>query len=71
MTAELTILPGLRTPTPSEEEVLLLCARTRMDEGKAQRLQQLLGENLDWDYLLEAATLHCVMPLMYRHLSRL
>ncbi|HSP54534.1 MAG TPA: nucleotidyltransferase family protein, partial [Dehalococcoidia bacterium] len=31
----------------------------------------LLGENLDWDYLLEAATLHCVMPLMYRHLSRL
>jgi Uncharacterised nucleotidyltransferase len=71
LTAEVTILPGLRAPKASEEELLLLCARTHLDHSQASRLKVLVAEITDWPYVLEAAALHCVMPLLRRHLSAL
>jgi len=71
LTAEVSILPGLRGPTAAEEELLLLCARTQLDDARSLRLQSLVREDIDWPYVLEAASLHCVMPLLHRHLSKL
>jgi hypothetical protein len=42
-----------------------------LDDGTSVRIKALLQGELDWDYVLEAASLHCIMPLLYRHLSTL
>ncbi len=57
-------------PTP-ELELLLLCARMRVDEDQAQRISRLLGRRLDWDGLILTARRHGLVPLLYRTLSGL
>ncbi len=52
-----------------EAELLLCCARTAMDAERAERIRQLLQEDLNWDYLLQAALKRRVMPLLYWHLN--
>jgi hypothetical protein len=51
-----------------EGELLLACARTRMDPATAGRLQALLERELDWAYLLRSARWHGVLPLVHWHL---
>src|SRR5215204_537674 len=53
----------------SEVELLLLCARTRMDSETAGRVATLLKEDIDWNYVLEIAGRHGVMPLLYWNLN--
>jgi hypothetical protein len=53
-----------------EAELVLCCARTRLDETIARRIESLLAEPLDWSRVLDWARLHGVAPLLYRHLSR-
>lgn len=55
--------------THPENEVLLLCARTQMESGKVERLKTLLQDNIDWAALIQMATSHSVMPLLYWSLS--
>jgi hypothetical protein len=55
----------------AEEEVLFCCARTVMDAQNSDRLQVLLQQDLDWNYLLEVAPLHGMIPLLYTHLKNL
>src|SRR3989441_5051992 len=52
-----------------ESELLLRCARTRPDDGTAERLRALLFQPLDWDWLLRTARPHGMLPLLHRHLS--
>lgn len=52
-----------------EREILLLCARTRMEDGVRNRLRHLLGQPLAWPVVLEDAVAHGVVPLLYHHLS--
>src|SRR5712692_1266149 len=60
----------LSRPSLRPEDVLLLyCARTRLDSGKAERLRALLNEKLDWLYLCETAMQHGMAPLVYCHLN--
>ena len=51
-----------------EGELLLACARTRMDPTTAIRLRALLDRPLDWNYVLRAARRHGVLPLVHWHL---
>src|SRR6266516_928713 len=53
-----------------EEQLLLSCARTRMDPENEARIRTLLREGLDWDLLLRQASEHAVRPLLYWQLSR-
>jgi len=62
---------GLRRPSDAEGELLLCCARTNLDDDTTNRILTLIREELDWDYLLEAASLHGIMPLLHRHLAAL
>lgn len=52
-----------------EHELLLCCARTELDAGRADRVKELARDELDWDYLLRAARRHQIRPLLYRHLN--
>lgn len=52
-----------------EKQLLVCCARTRLDAPAAKEFQRLLGLSLDWDFILNAAAEHGVSPLLLRHLS--
>ncbi|PSB03313.1 nucleotidyltransferase domain-containing protein [Merismopedia glauca] len=59
----------LAIPNRPEEEVLFCCARTSINVENSDRLHSLLKQNLDWNYLLEIAPLHGMIPLLYTHLK--
>src|SRR5439155_4275421 len=46
-------------------------ARTCIDSQTAERIKELLGEELDWAYLLQMAHWHAVMPLLSWHLNQI
>ncbi|HEV7765265.1 MAG TPA: nucleotidyltransferase family protein [Thermoanaerobaculia bacterium] len=52
-----------------EYEMLLACARSRMDERHARILQELSRSALDWDSLLALGRRHSLFPLLYRQLA--
>ena len=55
--------------TRPEAELLLCCARAHLDTEGITRLEALLGEDLDWGYVLRAADRHGMMPLLYWHVN--
>ena len=61
---------ALRGPWSREHELLLHCARTHLSRPTLGRIHSLLEDNLEWAYLLEAAVVHRVVPLMYRSLQK-
>lgn len=52
-----------------EKQLLLYCARMRLDADRAERMKKLVGGELNWEYLLAAAAEHGVTPLLYRQLT--
>lgn len=55
----------------SEIELLLCCARTRMEPGTTERVRQLLKEEIDWNYLSQTAFHHGILPLLSYNLNHL
>lgn len=55
--------------TRPEVELLLYCVRTCMDSETAERITNLLDKDIDWDYLIQIALWHRVMPLLYWNLK--
>ena len=49
-------------------QLLLKCARTRIDETTAASIRELAGGEIDWSGLRALAHRHRVMPLLYRSL---
>lgn len=59
-------------PTDRAENQLLTCAaRPHLNSAHADRVHQLLEDDLDWHYLLATANRHGVIPLLYYHLSQI
>lgn len=52
-----------------EIEVLLICACTSMESEKANRLKALLQAGIEWEKLIQMATQHKVIPLLYWNLN--
>lgn len=57
-----------RKLTP-EEELLLCCARTRLEPQTAARVSELLEGGVDWNRLIVLARRHFATQLLYWHLS--
>jgi hypothetical protein len=55
--------------TRSEIKLLLCCSRTCITPEIAERIINLVQENLDWTYLLKTAQQHRVMPLLHQSLN--
>ncbi|HEX8458030.1 MAG TPA: nucleotidyltransferase family protein [Pyrinomonadaceae bacterium] len=58
----------MRANVRPEVELLLCCARARMDERHVARLHQLLDGTLDWKLVIAYAESHGLVPLLYFHL---
>ncbi|HEX8070956.1 MAG TPA: nucleotidyltransferase family protein [Pyrinomonadaceae bacterium] len=52
-----------------EAELLLCCARARLDEAQRQRVRALCAGALDWSYVLLLTGRHGLLPLLHAHLN--
>jgi hypothetical protein len=54
-----------------EDELVLLCARTKVDAETGARIKAITSspEEVDWDYVYQLARRHSVLPLIYAQLS--
>lgn len=52
-----------------EIQLLLLCARGRLDTATAEQIKLLSNEDIDWHYLVKMASLHKLQFLLYRSLK--
>jgi hypothetical protein len=52
-----------------EREILLCCARTDLTPHWADHLRTLLNGNVNWEVLIQTATNHGLIPLLYQHLA--
>lgn len=52
-----------------EIELLLCCARTQLTPAQKGRIDRLVQDNLDWQYLLKTAQWHSLTPLLYWQLK--
>ncbi|HWP42267.1 MAG TPA: nucleotidyltransferase family protein, partial [Blastocatellia bacterium] len=61
----------LRSPKHAarpEAELICACARTVMDPSTSERIKSLVERDLDWEFVIEKAFLHSVLPLLYWNL---
>ena len=58
----------VRAGVRPEIELMLCCARTRMNAHALARLRELLDGSLDWEFALRFAEVHSLIPLLYFHL---
>jgi len=54
-----------------EDELVVLCARTKVDEETSARIKAITRspDEVDWDYVYQFARSHSVLPLVYSQLS--
>ena len=55
----------------AEAELLVHCARLKIDQSRAERISALLDQELDWIRLHAPAQRNALMPFLYFHLSRI
>ncbi len=53
----------------AEVELLLCCARTQILLETAERIRNLIQEDIDWGDLIQTAACHQVLPLLYQSLE--
>ncbi len=53
-----------------EDQLIITCARDGLSDASLAVAASLLQQELDWDYILEAAILHGVAPLLHRSLDQ-
>lgn len=54
----------------SEDRLLIQCSRVKMDDEALVLASNMLQEDLNWDYTLEASIRHAVSPLFYHGLKQ-
>jgi Uncharacterised nucleotidyltransferase len=58
------------TVSRPEDELVLCCARTDIDSDTTERIQMLLQESVDWEYLIGTASKQGVKPLLCSGLNK-
>lgn len=53
----------------SEINLLLCCSQTRLDNSVRQKINFLVKQQIDWEYLVSLATRHEVLPLLFNSLN--
>ena len=54
-----------------EDKLLLLCARTPINDEIKDKIKSLIHKELDWNHLLKRAMLHKLTPLLYWNLNNI
>lgn len=55
----------------SEDKLLLYCSRINMTEDAEQKIEEILSEALDWDYIVDYSQNQGISPLVYWNLSKI
>jgi hypothetical protein len=63
-------VPVLRSVNSPEHQLLLCCARTCVKPPIKEHLRSLLSADIDWNYFLNLAGRHSLVPLAYIQLDR-
>jgi hypothetical protein len=53
-----------------EEELLICCARTSIDQEKTRQIKSIVQKNIDWSFLIQTALEHGVISLLYQSLKK-
>ena len=53
----------------SEAKLLVLCARMHIGKGAADEIKRIFQNGIDWEYLVQLAYDHNIVPLVYRSLE--
>jgi hypothetical protein len=62
---------GLWQKLQPEQRLLVCCARTRIDTECQEQITSLVSRAIDWDYFLNLASSHHLLPLVYWNLNRI
>jgi Uncharacterised nucleotidyltransferase len=54
-----------------EEQLILCCARTDINDDIANQVNSLIQQNIDWDKLIELSIHHQIYPLLYQNLQQI
>ena len=54
-----------------EIELLLYCSRIHLDSQACDRINTIVKQKLDWDYLLKIANLHQIVQITYQNLNQI
>ena len=54
-----------------EDQLLLQCARIKLNEDDQDKITKLVNNGLDWNYLSQMGKNHGLAPLLYYHLHRI
>jgi hypothetical protein len=54
-----------------EIELILYCSRTYLDEQTKAKIQSLVNESLDWEYIFATCLQHKVTPLVFNSLKKI
>ena len=54
-----------------ENDLLLQCVRSYINPSESKFIEGVVSQDLDWEYVLQAAVKHRVMPLLYHSLHTL
>jgi len=53
-----------------EEELLISCARTSLDQQKIRQIKLFVQRNIDWSFLIQKALKHGLIALLYQNLKK-
>lgn len=62
---------GSRPYLNDEMELLLCCARARINNERSERIKTILDRELDWNRLISTANYHGLTPLLYNNLKKI
>jgi len=62
-------VPHRADESSADVQVLVACARKRMDAAQRSRFAQLVARPLDWAFLLQLANENGLLPLLHKHLT--
>ena len=54
-----------------EIELLLYCSCTNLSELNQNKIKNLISQSIDWTYLVQTASFHKVIPLLYQNLNNI
>jgi len=61
---------SIKCPSP-EAELLLLCARKKVEETEKDSIKNLVSGTLDWSYLIDIAHINKLIPILYWNLNEI
>jgi hypothetical protein len=53
-----------------EQELLICCARTSLEQEKTRQIRSIIQKNIDWSFLIQTALEHGIVYLLYQSLKK-